>query len=218
MPARKMENKDEFVRENIGLVRLLVPRFLGRGMDYDDLFQAGCIGLIKAADRFDPERGFKFSTYAVPVILGELRRMFRDDGAVKISRGLKELSMRAARETERFSAKNGAEPTISELANLLGVSEERCVEAINAGNRPLSLTDADGEWEIPVDSPEEGISDRIALRQIMTALPPEDRRLIESRYFGNMTQTQTARCLGISQVQVSRREKRILLAMREKLI
>ena len=121
-----MENREEFVERNVGLVRSLVPRFLGRGIEYDDLFQAGCMGLVKAADNFDDTRGFKFSTYAVPVILGEMRRLFRDGGAVKVSRGLKELSMKAVRTAERITKETGGEPSVSELAAVLGISVEKC--------------------------------------------------------------------------------------------
>lgn len=211
-----MENREEFVERNVGLVRSLVPRFLGRGIEYDDLFQAGCMGLVKAADHFDPALGYKFSTYAVPVILGEMRRLFRDGGAVKISRSLKELSMKAMRLSEQMAMETGSEPSVSELAAALGISVEKCAEALNAGMQPISLTNEedDGENDVPVDSPEEKISDRLALRQVISALPEEDRRLLEYRYYGNKTQVETAKRLGITQVQVSRREKKLLLHLR----
>ena len=215
-----MENREEFVERNVGLVRALVPRFLGRGIEYDDLFQAGCMGLVKAADNFDDTRGFKFSTYAVPVILGEMRRLFRDGGAVKVSRGLKELSMKAVRTAERITKETGGEPSVSELAAVLGISVEKCAEALNAGMQPLSLTndDGDGETDVPVESMEEQVSDRLALRQVIGGLPDPDRRLLEYRYFGNKTQVETAKQLGITQVQVSRREKKLLLHLRSLLL
>lgn len=215
-----MENKAEFAAQNIGLVRSLVTRFLGRGIEYDDLFQAGCEGLVKAAERFEPERGFRFSTYAVPVILGEIRRLFRDGGAVKVSRGLRELYMKAAYAAEQMTAQNGREPTVTELAAALQISPEKCAEALNAGLQPLSLTvgEDDSENDIPVDSPEEGIADRLALRQVMEQLPEPDRRLLECRYYKNQTQVETAKRLGISQVQVSRKEKKLLLQLRSMLI
>ena len=202
------------------MVRSLVPRFLGRGVEYDDLFQAGCIGLVKAAERFDSALGYKFSTYAVPVILGEMRRLFRDGGAVKLSRGLKELSMKAVRTAERMEKESGMAPTVSELAAVLGISTEQCAEALNAGMQPISLTNAEDEkgLEIPVDSHEESVSNRLALRQVMDALPERDRDLLEYRYYKNKTQTETAHHLGISQVQVSRREKKLLLQLRGMLI
>ncbi|MGN0478500.1 MAG: sigma-70 family RNA polymerase sigma factor [Hominenteromicrobium sp.] len=215
-----MENKAEFVERNVGLVRSLVPRFLGRGIEYDDLFQAGCVGLMKAAEHFDPDRGFKFSTYAVPVILGEMRRLFRDGGAVKVSRSLKELSMKAVRLSERIEMETGEAPSVSALAERLGVTTERCAEALNAAVQPLSLTSEEdsGETDVPVDSPEEKISDRLALRQIIKTLPDADQRLLEYRYFGNKTQVETAKRLGITQVQVSRREKKLLLYLRTLLL
>ena len=210
-----MENK-EFAARNVGLVRALVPRFLGRGVEYDDLFQAGCEGLVKAAERFDPARGYKFSTYAVPVILGEMRRLFRESGAVKVSRGLKELSMKASRLSEQIEMETGEAPSLSVLSEKLGVTEEKCAEALNAAVQPVSLSgdEESGETDIPVDAPEEKIIDHLALRQILKALPEEDQRLIYYRYFKNQTQTETAKQLGITQVQVSRREKKLLLALR----
>ena len=158
-----MENKD-FAERNVGLVRALVPRFLGRGIEYDDLFQAGCEGLIKAAAHFDPDRGYKFSTYAVPVILGEMRRLFREGGTVKVSRGLKELSMKAVRLSEQIETETGKAPSVSVLAEKLGVPEEKCAEALNAAAQPVSLTgdDENSETDIPVDAPEEKITDHLA--------------------------------------------------------
>ena len=204
----------------MGLVRSLVPRFLGRGLEYDDLFQAGCIGLLKAADHFDPARGFQFSTYAVPVILGEMRRLFRDGGAVKMSRSLKELSIKAARMAEKLEMETGSVPTVSQLAAVLCVSEEQCAEALNAGLHPLSLTsdENDRELDIPVESHEESVSNRLALKQVIDTLPERDRQLIRYRYYGNKTQVETAKQLGISQVQVSRREKKLLLQLRNLLL
>lgn len=210
-----MENKD-FAERNVGLVRALVPRFLGRGIEYDDLFQAGCEGLIKAAAHFDPDRDYKFSTYAVPVILGEMRRLFREGGTVKVSRGLKELSMKAVRLSEQIETETGKAPSVSVLAEKLGVPEEKCAEALNAAAQPVSLTgdDENNETDIPVDAPEEKITDHLALQQILKALPEEDQRLIYYRYFKNQTQTETAKRLGTTQVQISRREKKLLLRLR----
>lgn len=210
-----MENKD-FAERNVGLVRALVPRFLGRGIEYDDLFQAGCEGLIKAAAHFDSDRGYKFSTYAVPVILGEMRRLFREGGTVKVSRGLKELSMKAVRLSEQIETETGKAPSVSVLAEKLGVPEEKCAEALNAAVQPVSLTgdDENNETDIPVDAPEEKITDHLALQQILKALPEEDQRLIYYRYFKNQTQTETAKRLGTTQVQISRREKKLLLRLR----
>lgn len=213
-------NRAKFAEENLGLVRSVVPCFLGRGIEYDDLFQAGCVGLVKAAENFDPTLGFRFSTYAVPLILGEMRRLFRDGGAVKVSRSLKELSVRAMRLAEKLQTESGEAPTVSALAKRLGVTEEKCAEALTAGQQPLSLTNIEDESErdIPVDSHEEQVADRLALRQVMDRLSGEDRYLLEYRYFLNKTQVETAKQLGISQVQVSRREKKLLLQLRALLI
>ena len=208
------------MEENVGLVRALVPRFLGRGFDYDDLFQAGCIGLVKAVERFDSDLGYQFSTYAVPLILGEMRRLFREGGAVKISRSLKELSLKAMHLAEEIEMKTGEAPTVSVLADAMGITEEKCVDALNAAQLPISLTsfEGEGEQDIPVESHEEQVSDRLALRQVLDTLPAKDRCLLEYRYFQRKTQVETAKCLGISQVQVSRREKKLLLQLRSLLL
>lgn len=218
-----MSEREDTICRNIGLVHSCARRFTGRGIEYDDLFQAGCMGLVKAADGFDQERGLKFSTYAVPVILGEIRRLFRDGGTVKVSRSLKELSMKAARERETFLAREGREPGVGELADLLGVSSEDAAEALGASLPPLSLTrssdEEDGEQQIdlPVSPPEEGITDRLALRQVLGELEPRDRALIVLRYLNSHTQQATAEKLGMTQVQVSRRERQILSEMRRKM-
>lgn len=215
--------RDEMICNNMGLVHSCARRFLGRGIEYDDLFQAGCVGLIKAADGFDPSRGLQFSTYAVPVILGEIRRLFRDGGTVKVSRSLKELSLKATREREQFIKQEGREPTVHELANLLEVEPELAAEALGASLPPLSLTrtnddDEEEQIDLPVSPPEEQITDHLALRQVLQELPLKDRILIELRYIKRQTQQQTAEQLDMTQVQVSRRERQILATLRQKLI
>lgn len=209
-------------KENIGLVHVCARRFRGRGVEYDDLFQAGCLGLVKAADNFDPALGYRFSTYAVPVIIGEMKRLFRDGGSVKISRGLKELSVRVSREAEDFCVRNGREPTVGELAATLHEEPEKISEALNAARQPLSLTafteDGDAQTDIPVDAPDEKITELLSLRTELERLDERDRTLIRLRFYENKTQMQTAAVLGMTQVQVSRREKKILLCLREKLI
>lgn len=214
------QERSRMIEENIGLVHACAHRFKGKGIEYDDLFQAGCMGLVKATDAFDTERGVRFSTYAVPVILGEMRRLFRDGGTVKVSRSLKELSMKVARQREQLSKRLGREPTVSELAAELAVSEESIIEALGAGTPPVSLTSEEdsAQIDLPVDSPEELLSDLISLKQMLRQLEERDRRLIELRYFGNKTQVQTAQELGMTQVQVSRREKKILLWLRTQLV
>jgi len=213
--------REQVVEQNMGLVHTCAHRYKGRGVDYEDLVQAGCIGLIKAADLFDYSRGLRFSTYAVCLILGEMRRLFRDGGAVKVSRSLKELSLKVGHLRDAFAAQNGRAPTVSELAQALGAPEEQIVEALGVATPPLSLTQASeeggGQLDLPVDSHEEQVSDRIALSQAIDRLEGRDRALILLRYFGGRTQTQTAARLGMTQVQVSRREKKILQALRAEL-
>ena len=209
---------EEMIEKNIGLVHSCAGKFRGRGIEYDDLFQAGCMGLIKAAKAFDTERGVRFSTYAVPVILGEIRRLFRDGGTVKVSRSLKELSIKINRARERFNMNNGREPQISEIAKILEVEEAMVIEAMTASAPPISLTEGDddggGQIDLPVDSPEDMLSNMLSLKQVICQLEPKDKRLVYFRYFKGMTQTQAARQLGMTQVQVSRREKKILQGMR----
>lgn len=222
MAEAKLQSRDEVVEKNLGLVHSCAHRFKGRGIEYDDLFQAGCMGLIKAADAFDYSRGVRFSTYAVPVILGEMRRLFRDGGTVKVSRTLKELSMRVARERERIAQDTGREPTVCELAGQMGMEPAEIGEALGAALPPVSLTEADedggGQYDIPVVSHEEELSDILSLKAVVGALEPRDRRLIVLRYFLNKTQTETAGELGMTQVQVSRREKKILACLRKELL
>lgn len=207
----------------MGLVHSCASRFKGKGVEYDDLFQAGCVGLIKAADGFEADRGFAFSTYAVPVILGEIRRIFRDGGSVKVSRMLKEKSRLALSQKERLTRINDREPTIEELADALGLDVQETAHILNAAMPAVSLTaneddSRNPQLDIPVDSQETEISDKIALHQTMLTLPEKDRRLIELRYFKGLTQAKTAEQLGMSQVQVSRREKVILVELRKNLI
>ena len=210
----------------MGLVHSCAHRFQGRGIEYDDLVSAGNIGLIKAIDHFEPQRGLRLSTYAVPVILGEMRRLFREGGTVKVGRTLKELSLKVAREQEIFSKEFGREPKIGELASRLGVEPEEVAQALNAALPALSLTahddgdggESSGQIDIRVEAPEETISDLLALRQAVGTLGEKDQRLIILRYFGSKTQTQTAQALGMTQVQVSRREKVILNELRKQLI
>lgn len=213
--------RDEFIESNLGLVHACATRFKGKGIEYDDLYSAGCVGLIKATDHFDPERGLCFSTYAVPVILGEIRRLFRDGGTVKVSRGLKELSLKINRTIKDFRDKNGFEPTILQIAEIMNLEPQQVAEAINAGTQPLSLT-ADNESgekqiDIPVAPPEEKLTELMALRQIITELDETDQQIIILRFFKNKTQSETGKILNMSQVQISRKEKKILEKMRDKL-
>lgn len=211
--------RDEFIEGNLPLVHKLANRFRGRGVEYEELYAAGCVGLVKAVDRFEPERGLCFSTYAVPVILGEIRRLFRDGGSVKISRSLKELSVKAARLRDQLSA-NG-EPRISDIAQALGVTPEEATEALCAGIPPVSLDHGgeDGEpLPVPSASGEDALIDRLALRQCLSELSGEDREILMLRYFRRKTQCETAQILGMTQVMVSRRERKLLKELREQLV
>ena len=214
--------RSAFIEQNLGLVHACAGRFRGRGIEYDDLYGAGCMGLVKAYDGFDESRGVCFSTYAVPVILGEIKKLFRDGGTVKVSRSLKELGLRinAAREHHRKLC--GTEPTLSQLAEELGESVENITLAIQAAQPALSLTpegeNSDRQIDIPVESPEEELADKIGLAEVLESLPEEDRLLIRLRFYANRTQSETAKVLHTTQVQISRRERKILRKMRERLL
>lgn len=211
--------RDEFIEGNLPLVHKLANRFRGRGVEYEELYAAGCVGLVKAVDRFEPERGLCFSTYAVPVILGEIRRLFRDGGSVKISRSLKELSVKDARLRDQLSA-NG-EPRISDIAQALGVTPEEAAEALCAGIPPVSLDHGGDDGEplpVPSASGEDALIDRLALRQCLSELSGEDREILMLRYFRRKTQCETAQILGMTQVMVSRRERKLLKELREQLV
>ncbi len=214
---------DSFVEENLGLVHLCANRFRGKGIEYDDLYGAGCVGLVKAASAFDRNRGVKFSTYAVPVILGEIRRLFRDGGTIKVSRSVRELGLKISRAKEHFVLMQGRDPTVSELADLTNSTAEDVAEAL-AVNLPLvSLTDnsedgGEGQLDVITPAPDLELIDLLSLRQALSALDEKDRKLIYFRYFKDMTQTVTAKQLGMSQVQVSRREKKLLMLLRGNLL
>ena len=214
--------REEFIQRNLGLARTCAGRFTGRGIDYEDLYAAGCLGLVKACDGFDPARGVCFSTYAVPVILGEIKKLFRDGGAVKVSRSIKELGLKINAERERRLKQSGVEPSVNQLAQALGSTPEQVAVAIQAAMPVVSLTPAENEdgnreWDVPVESPEEKLSERISLREVIDRLPPQDRLLIRLRFFGGKTQSETARVLHTTQVQISRRERKILQWMRREL-
>jgi RNA polymerase sporulation-specific sigma factor len=215
---------DEFAEKNMGLVHSLANRFRGRGIEYEELFSAGCVGLVKAGKGFDETRGLQFSTYAVPVILGEIKRLFRDGGAVKVSRGLKELSLKVAR-TREILAQNGSEPHLSDIADALGITVEQVSEALAVNLPPISLTvsssdndDSGNEYDLPVEAPQTKLTELIALKQSLGQLAPEDRKLIILRYWGNKTQGETGELMGMSQVQVSRRERKILDELKRQLV
>ena len=215
--------RDAFIEQNLGLVHACAGRFRGRGIEYDDLYSAGCMGLVKACDNFDESRGVCFSTYAVPVILGEIKKLFRDGGTVKVSRSLKELGVRVQAAREHHMKLCGTEPTLSQLAEELDEPVENITLAIQAAQPAMSLTpenteDGDRQLDIPVDSPEEALAERISLEEVLRALPEQDQQLIRLRFYGNKTQSETAKVLHTTQVQISRRERRILSLLRRRLL
>ncbi len=213
--------RDELIEENLGLVHVCARRFAGRGADYDDLYAAGCLGLVKAVDRFDPSRGWKLSTYAVPVILGEIKCLFREGGTVKLSRSLKERSMKARRIADEHLRETGTDIRIEALAQRLSCDVYQAQEALNAAQPTISLSCAGedgGEIDLPVPSPEESLTDKLSLKEAIRSLSEEDRQLIQLRYYRHKTQSDTAKTLGTTQVQISRREKKILLRLRGMLL
>ena len=243
--AGDKEAREKLIEENLGLVRHIVKRFIGRGYDAEDLFQIGCIGLMKAIDKFDLQFEVRFSTYAVPMIQGEIKRFLRDDGMVKVSRTLKENGWKVKQAAQRLSQNLGREATMQELAEATALSVEDIVMALDAnvevesiyksvfqsdGNEiylvdqvvcgragvgcaaGLSGLNASGACE---DVEKEKILNHMLLEELLGKLGETERQLIDMRYFQDKTQVEVARCLGISQVQVSRMEKRILLHLRE---
>lgn len=238
--AGERDAREVLIEKNLGLVHHIVRRFAGRGYDMEDLFQIGSIGLMKAIDKFDLSLGLKFSTYAVPMITGEIKRFMRDDGLVKVSRTIKENGMKVRAARQRLQSSQGHEPTLGQLAQAAGLSVEETVLAMEASVEVESIYSAvyqdDGSEVYLVDKLVQGRSgavgssavggcgsedtekekllDHMLLKQLLDSLEPADRELIHMRYFQNKTQMEVAAVLGISQVQVSRLEKKILLRLR----
>ncbi len=241
--AGERNAREVLIENNLGLVRHIVKRFAGRGHELEDLFQIGVIGLIKAIDKFDLTLGLKFSTYAVPMITGEIKRFLRDDGPVKVSRTIKENALKVRLARQRLQASEGREPTVQEIAGETGLAMEDVVLAMEASTEVESIYAAvyqdDGSEVYLVDkvvrggsgslgssavggcdgedAEKEKLLNHMLLAQLLDTLEPRDRELICMRYFRNMTQTEIASSLGVSQVQVSRMEKKILRSLREKI-
>ncbi|MDO5145876.1 MAG: SigB/SigF/SigG family RNA polymerase sigma factor [Eubacteriales bacterium] len=216
--------RSRLVEENVGLIWSVVRRFQGRGYEKEDLFQIGSIGLLKCIDNFDLSREVKFSTYAVPLILGEIKRFLRDDGMVKVSRSLKELNYKIKREIEFYEKENNREPTLRELCRALGAEEEDVLMALEAGQEMLSLHQViyqkegdeiylEDKIERQKDDIEETV-DKMYIEELLMGLEEKERRLIQMRYFQNKTQAEAAKVLGVSQVQISRMEKKVLKKLR----
>lgn len=226
--AGEKEAREVLIEQNLGLVRHIVKRFLGRGYEAEDLFQIGVIGLIKSIDKFDTDYEVKFSTYAVPLIMGEIKRFIRDDGMVKVSRTLKENNIKVKYARERLGNIQNREPTIEEVAGEAGLTVEEVMLAMEANIQVESIYKSvyqnDGNEIFMVDqladekqNEQEAVLNHMVLNQLISGLPQKEQKLIRLRYYQEKTQTEVARVLGISQVQVSRLEKKILLNMREKM-
>jgi len=226
---KKAQEGDEnaqsiLVSHNLGLVRSVLKRFTNRGYDIEDLFQLGSIGLLKAIQKFDTSYEVKFSTYAVPMIIGEIKRFLRDDGIIKVSRSLKQTATKAKMAKERLSKNLGREPTIQEISDDIKVEKEDIIMALDSNHQPDYLYDVihqnDGSPihlidRISTDEKEDNdVLDKITLKEILNQLKPRDKQIMIMRYFKDKTQTEIANMLGISQVQVSRIEKKVLENMK----
>lgn len=205
---------EEFIEGNLGLVHICCKRFVNRGAEYDDLFQAGCMGLIKAARDFDENRGYAFSTYAVPVILGEIKRIFRDNGQIKVSRSLKETALKISALREKLEKETGGAVTVSKLSEISGVDANEITEALNAMRPVFSLTyDDDGtacEYDLPTEHSEENMYNKILVSEILSELSPQERKIIVLRHIVGLTQSEVAKKLSLTQVQISRKERKII--------
>jgi len=218
--------KEELISQNVSLVKSIVKRYLGKGVDYDDLFQIACMGFLKAIGGFDETFGVKFSTYAVPMIAGEIKRFMRDDGSVKVSRAMKQTAKEMNGFVEAFTNMHGKQPSVREIAEKFGIDEAEAVFVMGSSKMPVSLysgTDyKDGSERelietLPAKDDSEEWLDKMLLRGAIEDLPERERKIIVLRYFRDMTQSEVAEKIGVSQVQVSRIENKIIKEFREKL-
>lgn len=222
------EAQDVLVRNNVGLVSTIVRKFLNRGYEYEDLFQIGCIGLIKAIKNFNTDFNVRFSTYAVPMIMGEIKRFIRDDGIIKVSRNLKETAKKVKQVKERLTRELGRDVTISEIAQEMCVTSEDVIMSLESMHTPEYLYEVihqdDGSPVLLIDKIGENkdygndVVDKVALKDLVNSLEPKARQVIILRYFKDLTQSQISEILGISQVQVSRIEKKVLDYLRKAMI
>ncbi len=218
--------KEELIAQNVSLVKCIVKRYLGKGVDYDDLFQIGCMGFLKAIAGFDERFGVKFSTYAVPMIAGEIKRFMRDDGSVKVSRAMKQTAKEMNLFVEEYVAEHGKQPSVSEIALRFSMDEAETVFVMGSSKMPVSLYGGseyrDGKERELIETlqskdDQEELLDRMLLRGAIEELPERERRIIVLRYFRDMTQSEVAEKIGVSQVQVSRIESKIIKEFRDKL-
>ncbi len=219
--------KEALIEHNVSLVKCIVKRYLGKGVDYDDLFQIACIGFLKAITGFDESFGVKFSTYAVPMIAGEIKRFMRDDGSVKVSRAMKQTAKEMNAFVEEYTRKHDKAPSLSEIAKQFQMDETEAVFVMGSSKMPVSLQSGtdfkDGKQRelietLPAEDNQEDWLDKMLLRGAIESLSERDRKIIVLRYFRDMTQSEVAEKIGVSQVQVSRIENRIIKEFREKLI
>ncbi len=219
--------KEKLIVHNIALVKSIVKKYVGKGIEYDDLYQLGCMGLVKAISNFDVSFNVRFSTYAVPMIAGEIKRFMRDDGMIKVSRSLKELAIKAMSSQEKFLAQNGHEATISEIAKDIDADVEDVMMALESAMPHMSIYEPvyESDSEIAIvdkiadDSmSESGMVDRIMLKELLATLEAKERQIIVMRYFQDKTQTEVAKAMGVSQVQISRLENKILEKMRKRVM
>ena len=219
--------KEMLIQHNVSLVKCIVKRYLGKGVDYDDLFQIACMGLLKAIGGFDERFGVKFSTYAVPMIAGEIKRFMRDDGSVKVSRAMKQTAKEMNVFVEEYTIAHGKQPSVSVIAEKFGLDEAETVFVMGSSKMPVSLYSGsdykDGKQRelietLPAQDNQEEWLDKMLLHGAIERLPERERKIIVLRYFRDMTQSEVAEMIGVSQVQVSRIENKIIKEFREKLI
>ena len=219
------ESKKILIEENVLLVKSIVYRFRNKGVDFDDLFQLGCIGLLKAVYNFNEEFEVRFSTYAVPMIIGEIKRFLRDDGEIKVSRIIKYNALKISRFSESYQLKNGKEPTVEEISTALELQKEDVILALDSGKMTISLYDGIGDEQektqsliekIPSPETEEDRLERVYVKQLLNTLNEREKKLIILRYFRDKTQGEVASILGVSQVQISRLENKILKKLKDK--
>ncbi len=219
--------KETLISENVSLVKCIVKRYLGKGVEFDDLFQIGCMGFLKAIMGFDESFGVKFSTYAVPMIAGEIKRFMRDDGSVKVSRAMKQMAKEMNAFVEEYVRKYGRQPTTREVAQEFHMDEAETVFVMGSSKMPVSLYSGTVKGEgkerelietLPAEDNQEDLLDKMLLKGAIESLCDRDKKIIVLRYFRDMTQSEVAKQIGVSQVQVSRIENRIIKEFREKLL
>lgn len=218
--------KETLLQHNTSLLKSILKRYLGKGVEYDDLFQLACMGFLKAIAGFDTTYGVRFSTYAVPMIAGEIKRFLRDDGSVKVSRALKKTAREMNRYIENYSIAHGRQPTVKELAAAFSVDEEEVVFTLGSSRMPVSIYEqADYKDDksvslaekLPAKDNQDDMIERLVLRQAIAKLPEREQKIVFLRYFRDMTQSEVAKAIGVSQVQISRIESKIMAQFKEDL-